>query len=423
MAQYLSDDLFASLRSASFGGQMPYGRALNRLKGLYGVTPGQKSPQKQGDRKRLEARQRTLLQKLRRSGDDKLAMQFQSAFEKGTASLHKSSTDAINAYLSQSLEKKFGDQLQDPTTALSAASAVLDTASPTHVANVPFAQQIATAAQNTPGVSASLTEPLSAPVSAPSNPLQGPQTPQATPQQSYAGVISTPVPTPAALGEIDTSPGEFPTLPSPSPSPATTSTPTPAPAPAPGGVTAAPSGDIVVEQLQESMATSSELVGKAAQAVEESAAATTQLQKSVEDTTDALKALTEAKSKTDTASPALSQQVLAQIQADPSLAKLVKDGLLKWDDLLGKNPEPGKDGHVAGVAVGDPVVVPGKLQTVIDNLQTARVRENASLTGAIEVNRAARTTTGFRPSDTGFYSGAQVWMPIRAPPASLPGRR
>ena len=81
MAQYLSDDLFASLRSASFGGQMPYGRALNRLKGLYGVTPGQKSPQKQGDRKRLEARQRTLLQKLRRSGDDKLAMHFQSAFD------------------------------------------------------------------------------------------------------------------------------------------------------------------------------------------------------------------------------------------------------------------------------------------------------------------------------------------------------
>eukprot|EP01043_Picozoa_sp_COSAG02_P034704 COSAG02_NODE_2442_length_8854_cov_2.621359_6_plen_64_part_00 len=54
--------------------------------------------------------------------------------------------------------------------------------------------------------------------------------------------------------------------------------------------------------------------------------------------------MTEAQKKTNTASPALSQQVLAQIQADPSLAKLVKDGLLKWDDLLGKNPEPGKEG-------------------------------------------------------------------------------
>ena len=85
------------------------------------------------------------------------------------------------------------------------------------------------------------------------------------------------------------------------------------------------------------------------------------------------------------------------------MAKLVKDGLLKWDDLLGKNPEPGKSGHVAGVAVGDPVVLPEKLQKVIDNLQTAQTRENASLRGAIEVNRAARTTTGFRPSDTGYY--------------------
>ena len=167
----------------------------------------------------------------------------------------------------------------------------------------------------------------------------------------------------------------------------------------------------------------SALVEKAANAVDASAKATTMLQKTVEDTTGALKALTEAKTKTETASPALSQQVMAQIQADPAIAKLVSDGLLKWDDLLGKNPEPGKDGHVAGVAVGDPVVVPGKLQTVIDNLQTARVRENASLTGAIEVNRAARTTTGFRPSDTGYFPGRQVWMPIRAPPASLPGRR
>ena len=187
--------------------------------------------------------------------------------------------------------------------------------------------------------------------------------------------------------------------------------------------TTTPAGDQIVEQLQESMATSSELVGKAAEAVDASAKATAELQETVKETTDALKTLTDAQTKSETASPALSQQVLAQIQADPSLAKLVKDGLLKWDDLLGKNPEPGKEGHVAGVAVGDPVVLPGKLQKVIDNLQTARTRESASLTGAIEVNRAARTTTGFRPSDTGYFPGRQVWMPIRAPPPSLPGRR
>ena len=103
------------------------------------------------------------------------------------------------------------------------------------------------------------------------------------------------------------------------------------------------------------MAQSSELVEKAAQAVDASAAATTELQKNVKDTTDALKSLTEAQKKTEGASPALSRQVLAQIQADPTIAKLVSDGLLKWDDLLGKNPEPGQKGHVSGVAVGDPV--------------------------------------------------------------------
>ena len=35
------------------------------------------------------------------------------------------------------------------------------------------------------------------------------------------------------------------------------------------------------------------------------------------------KALTEAQKKTEGASPALSQQVLSQIQADPAIAKLV----------------------------------------------------------------------------------------------------
>eukprot|EP01043_Picozoa_sp_COSAG02_P043040 COSAG02_NODE_3713_length_6334_cov_35.661748_5_plen_170_part_00 len=158
------------------------------------------------------------------------------------------------------------------------------------------------------------------------------------------------------------------------------------------------------------MATSSELVDKAAQAVDASAKATTELQKTVKDTTDALKTLTEAQAKTETASPAMSQQALAQIQADPSLAKLVKDGLLKWDDILGPNPPPPKPGdensdHVAGYNVGDTVIIASKLQKVIDNLQTSRVRESASLTGAIEVNRAARTTTGFRPSDTGYFPG------------------
>ena len=50
-------------------------------------------------------------------------------------------------------------------------------------------------------------------------------------------------------------------------------------------------------------------------------------------------------------------------------------------------------------------------------------RENASLAGAAEVSYAARTTAGFRPSSAGYYGDRQVWMPIRAPPPTLPGRR
>lgn len=89
----------------------------------------------------------------------------------------------------------------------------------------------------------------------------------------------------------------------------------------------------------------------------------------------------------------------------------MKDGLLKWDDLLGKDPEPGEKGHVAGVAVGDPVVLPEKLQKVIDNLQTAHLyngsesaprvlhphaSENASVGGNHEsVNQSIRPQYGY----------------------------
>jgi hypothetical protein len=277
---------------------------------------------------------------------------------------------------------------------------------------------------NTSRIEASITEGLEATVVGAAPPPGSPATPvlPATPDSTLD--LADPSVVTGSLFETPGPPVVEPVFgdesePAPAPDP-----PSDEPAVEPvAETTTTPSGDQVVEQLQQSMTTSSELVEKAANAVDASAKATTMLQKTVEDTTGALKALTEAKTKTETASPALSQQVMAQIQADPAIAKLVSDGLLKWDDLLGKNPEPGKEGHVAGVAVGDPVVLPGKLQTVIDNLQTARVRESASLTGAIEVNRAARTTTGFRPSDTGYFPGRQVWMPIRAPPPSLPGRR
>ena len=171
------------------------------------------------------------------------------------------------------------------------------------------------------------------------------------------------------------------------------------------------------------MAKASELVEKTAAAVEESAKETTNLRETVGTTTKALQALVDAKNKTENASPAMSAEILAQVQGNPALAKLVSDGLLKWDDILGPNPPEKDSDHVAGYKEGDTVLIASKLQRVIDNLQNVQVRESASLTGAIEVNRATRTTTGFRPSDTGYFAGRQVWMPIRAPPPSLPGRR
>ena len=194
------------------------------------------------------------------------------------------------------------------------------------------------------------------------------------------------------------------------------------PAPETQAPTTTPAGDIVAEQLQRSMASSSDLTAKAAAAVQSSAEATTRLQASVEETTVALRALAAAKSRSAGASPALSHQILAQLQGDPSLARLARDGLLRWEDIVHENPAEGAAGHVAGVEVGAPVLIPAKLQTVYDNLALVQQRDSAKLTGAVEVNNEARTTPGFRPGGEGFYPGRQVWMPIRAPPPSLPGR-
>jgi hypothetical protein len=187
--------------------------------------------------------------------------------------------------------------------------------------------------------------------------------------------------------------------------------------------TATSTGDLVLEQMQTSMARASDLTERAATAVQSSAEATTRLQATVEETTRALTVLASAKSSSDGASPALSQQILAQLQGDPSLLKLARDGLLKWEDIVHDNPAEGAAGHVSGVEVGAPVLIPAKLQTLYDNLATVQRRENASLAGAVEVSYAARTTAGFRPSSAGYYGDRQVWMPIRAPPPTLPGRR
>eukprot|EP01043_Picozoa_sp_COSAG02_P006281 COSAG02_NODE_177_length_31154_cov_32.205152_29_plen_390_part_00 len=363
-------------------------KVAKQLRQKYGIDLGA-IELSNAQKEQIRKARRNLLKKLSKQNKRELSQNFKTLFsDPGTANAKASM--AVNSYLLETAQK----QITDAGLSIQPFEQATTTHLSSYGAPTPVFQT-------------------------PSGPIVPPGTPQQTPQP---GTMPTPGVSPIVPLEPEPAPAsdtddDLENIPS-SEFQESFSGP-----PDGSNTTTTPPGDLIVEQLQTSMATSSELIEKAANAVDASAAATTKLQATVKDTTDALKALTDAQKKTETASPALSQQVLAQIQADPSLAKLVKDGLLKWDDLLGKNPEPGKEGHVAGVAVGDPVVLPEKLQKVIDNLQTAQTRENASLTGAIEVNRAARTTTGFRPSEAGYYPGAQVWMPIRAPPASLPGRR
>ena len=373
-------------------GQVPYAKAINALKKRFDILPTDRV-KNASTKKKVKDRQAELLRTLRASGQDTLARQFAAAF-KDPKNLHGTSQQAINTYLDSRLK-------DNPSIASVTA---------------PLPYNLS----GTPQHSSQPPVQASGPASVPDSPLQSappPTTPQATPQQQYA---SSPTEADFIAGftqqqqtideeDDDVAFGDVSEV-----------EPTDEPASEP---TTTPSGEQVVEQLQKSMAKASDLVEKTAAAVDASAKETTNLRETVGTTTKALQALVDAKNKTENASPAMSAEILAQVQGDPALAKLVSDGLLKWDDMLGPNP-PEKDGdHVAGYKEGDTVIIASKLQRVIDNLQSVQVRESASLTGAIEVNRAARTTTGFRPSDTGYFAGKQVWMPIRAPPPSLPGRR
>jgi hypothetical protein len=359
-------------------GELDYASAVLGVKRKLGILPGQKIGSTQ--KGKIKERQMKLLRSLRHlntTRSRKLAEVFLGAFATKGVDLHSTSQRDINEYIHDLVH----EQLE---SSRSVVSTPLGGTRPTK---------------------------SSGPGTSPDSPLlqTTPRASQRTPQQEYA-LPTTPGFSPIQDILDDDNFGD--------PEITDEATLTKHEASITHG------GDIFVEQpLQESMEMSSDLVSKAADAVDASAKATTDLQKTVQDTTAAVNALVTAQKKTESASPALSQQVLAQIQADPAIAKLVSDGLLKWDDLLGKNPGPGQPGHVSGVEPGDPVVLPDKLQKVINNLQTAQTREAASLKGAIETNQAARTTTGFRQSAVGYYPQAQVWMPIRAPPASLPGRR
>ena len=124
------------------------------------------------------------------------------------------------------------------------------------------------------------------------------------------------------------------------------------------------------------------------------------------------------------ASPDERVQLLGTLQDDPELQKLVRAGLMDWDDIMRPNPAKGSEGHVAGVDADTPVIDDKKLAALQSRLGTAAQKQANDLTRVQQVVERRRTTAGAVPAAAGaFYPGLKVWTPAAFAPPIPPGRR
>ena len=124
------------------------------------------------------------------------------------------------------------------------------------------------------------------------------------------------------------------------------------------------------------------------------------------------------------ASPDERVQLLRTLQDDPELQKLVRVGLMSWDDLMRPNPAKGSEGHVAGVDADTPVIDDKKLAALQSKRGTAAQKQANDLTRVLQVVERRRTTAGAVPAAAGaFYPGLKVWTPAAFAPPIPPGRR
>ena len=148
------------------------------------------------------------------------------------------------------------------------------------------------------------------------------------------------------------------------------------------------------------------------------------ISKQVTSANDGMDALAKASSKLDGASSEVRIDLLQELQRNPQLQDLVKAGLMRWDDLMIKNPPATDSNHVSNPDGDDPeyVIDRKKLVGLQRKLSDYQTKQTASLSNVQQAVARRRTTPSVVPSATNaIYPGMKVWTPVAWAPALKPG--
>jgi flagellar biosynthesis/type III secretory pathway protein FliH len=148
------------------------------------------------------------------------------------------------------------------------------------------------------------------------------------------------------------------------------------------------------------------------------------ISKQVTSANNGMDALAKASSKLDGASPEVRIDLLQELQRNSQLQELVRAGLMRWDDLMIKNPPATDSNHVSNPDGDDPeyVIDRKKLVGLQRKLSDYQTKQTASLSNVQQAVARRRTTPSVVPSaNNAIYPGLKIWTPVAWAPALKPG--
>ena len=202
-----------------------------------------------------------------------------------------------------------------------------------------------------------------------------------------------------------------------------TSKPVPVPAPEPGPIPG-------ISEIRDRLSRRGEDLKRRAESV--SSVSTddvkeiqSELAKGFTDATNSMDALARTTSKLDGASSEVRIQLLEELQRNSQLQELVKAGLMRWDDLMIKNPPATDSNNVSNPDGDNPeyVIDRTKLVDLQRKLSDYASKQSATLGNLQQTIARRRTTPGVVPSaSNAIYPNMKVWTPVAWAPALKPGQ-
>ena len=202
-----------------------------------------------------------------------------------------------------------------------------------------------------------------------------------------------------------------------------TSKPVPVPAPEPGPIPGTSEIRDRLSRREEDLKRRAESVSSVS--TDDVKEIQSELAKGFTDATNSMDALARTTSKLDGASSEVRIQLLEELQRNSQLQALVKAGLMRWDDLMIKNPPATDSNHVSNPDGDNPeyVIDRTKLVDLQRKLSDYASKQSATLGNLQQTIARRRTTPGVVPSaSNAIYPNMKVWTPVAWAPALKPGQ-